>query len=400
MRSVSLAFAALLAGALPVLAEPSPDIAARMDAVIDRAIAEDRIVGAVVLVSVDGKVVYHRAAGMADREAGTPMGEDAIFRLASVTKPMVSAAFMRLVEDGRVGLDDPVTKYLPDFAPRLPDGTAPTITLEQLLTHTSGLSYRFIEPMDSDYDRLDVSDGLDQPGLSLDENLRRLAQAPLKFRPGEGWGYSLGIDVLGGVMEQVTGQPLSDAVENAVTGPLGMTDTGFTVTDPARLAVPYADGDPVPARMTDGQFVPLGNKGALFAPARALDATSYPSGGGGMVGTAGDFMTFLEAIRAGGGGILKAATVTAMTHDTVGAQAATQGQGWGFGYGWAVLDDPAAAGTPQSGGTLQWGGAYGHSWFVDPARKMSVVAFTNTTFEGMSGPFTTEVRDAAYPPAE
>lgn len=397
MRSLLLAFfGGLLAG--PALAEPSLDTAlsARLDTVIERAIAERRIVGAVVLVARDGRLVYRRATGFADREAGAPMRENAIFRFASVSKPIVTAAFMRLVEEGRLSPEDPVTRHLPGFRPRLADGSVPAITLHQLATHSSGLSYRLLEPAGSIYHSLNISDGLDQPGLGLAENLQRLAKAPLAFPPGTGWRYSLGIDVLGGAMEAATGEALPALVERLVTGPLGMADTGFSVSDPSRLAAAYADGKPAPTRIADDEAVPLYEGGVRFTPSRIFDTKSFASGGAGMAGTAHDLLRFLDAVRGGGAPILKPATVAAMMRAQIGPQAATQGPGWGFGYGWAVLVDPRAAGTPQSAGALQWGGAYGHNWFVDPERKLTVVALTNTAFEGMSGPFTIEVRDAIY----
>lgn len=394
--ALALAFAAALAAPAAPAGDAAPTLQTRVDAVIDQAIAEQRIVGAVVLVSVDGKVVYQRAAGLADREAGRPMRRDTVFRLASVTKPIVSAAAMRLVERGELSLDDAVTRWLPDFRPRLPDGSQPTITVRQLLTHTSGLSYRLMEPPGGPYDRLDISDGLDQPGLSLDENLRRLAQAPLAYEPGTSWRYSLSLDVLGAVIERAAGRPLPDVVRETVTAPLGLKRAGFKADHAEELATPYFDARPQPQRMWDGVDVPIGGAVARFAPSRILDARSYPSGGAGMVATADEVLTFLEAVRQGGRPILSPATVQAMTTDQVGPQAQTQGPGWGFGYGWAVLVDPALAKSPQSAGTYQWGGAYGHSWFVDPARRLTVVAMTNTAFEGMNGRFTTDLRNAVY----
>jgi len=399
MRSplIPLALATILGGLSPdrALAD-EPARTARLEAVIERALAERRIVGTVVLVAHDGRVVFHRAAGLADREAGRPMHEDTIFRLASLSKPMVSAALMRLVEQGRLTLDDPVTRWLPAFRPRLADGSMPTLSLRQLLNHTSGLGYRFEEVADGPYHRLQISDGMDQPDLTLAENLRRLAEAPLAFAPGTGWRYSLGLDVLGAVIEAATGEPLAAVVRHTVTGPLGLGDTGFVASDPARLAVPYADARPEPVRMSDGISVPLWDGAVVFAPSRALTAAAYASGGAGMVGTAGEFLRFLESLRQGGQPILAPATVALMMRDQVGPAAATQGPGWGFGFGWAVLDDPAAAATPQAQGTIQWGGAYGHSWFVDPARALSVVVLTNTAFEGMSGAFPREIRNAVY----
>jgi CubicO group peptidase (beta-lactamase class C family) len=402
---LSLVAAASLTVAAPqVCAAPpeavavAPDAAlkARLDPVIDRAIAEHRLVGTVVLVARDGKVVYRRAAGLADREAERPMREDAVFRFSSVTKPFVSAAAMRLVEQGKLRLDDPVTKYLPDFRPKLADGTQPVITVRQLLNHTSGLTYGLAEPTSHPYHALGVSDGLDRSGITLDENLRRLAKAPLGFPPGSTWRYSLAIDVLGGVMEKAAGAPLPQVVADTVTKPLGLADTGFVARDPARLAVAYVNAQPAPKRMTENMDVSLGATAVRFAPSRATDATAFPSGGAGMVGTAGDVLTFLETLRRGGAPILEPATVATMMKDQVGVQAATQGPGWGFGYGWAVLDDPAAAKTPQGAGTIQWGGVYGHSWFVDPQNRLTVVALTNTAFEGMNGAFTTQLRDAVY----
>jgi CubicO group peptidase (beta-lactamase class C family) len=382
---------------------PASSLPAQVDAVVERAIDEKRIVGAEILIAQDGAILYRRAAGFADREEGRPLREGAIFRLASITKPIVAAAAMRLVEQGAMTLDDPITRWLPDFRPRLPNGEAPTILVRHLLTHTAGLSYRFREPQDSPYHRLNVSDGLDQPGLSMEENLRRLAAAPLLSAPGATWRYSLAMDVLGAAAAKAAKASLPELVSEFVLDPLGMTDTGFLVRDPSRLVTPYADGAPEPVRMTEDIAVPITTLPDLppgaavrFAPSRAFDAASYPSGGAGMAGTAPDFLRFLEAIRLGGAPILQPETVAQMTSDQVGAQAQTQGPGWGFGYGWAVLVDPTLAGALQGPGTRQWGGVYGHSWSVDPTRALSVVAFTNTAVEGMNGRFVVDLRNAIF----
>ncbi|MBB4955964.1 CubicO group peptidase (beta-lactamase class C family) [Agrobacterium vitis] len=371
-------------------------LASRLDVAIDAALTENRLIGAVVLVARDGETLYRRAAGFFDREAGQPMREDAIFRLSSVTKPLVAAATMRLVERGAIALDQSVTRWLPEFRPKLGDNSCPEITLHQLLSHTSGLSYRFLEPEGSAYHRLAVSDGIDQPGLALDDNLHRLIQAPLAFAPGSSWRYSLGFDVLGKVLETAVRKPLPEIIHDEVTGPLGMVDTGFAVADRSRLTAAYANGDEIPCRMDGDVAVPLWEGAVRFSPDRVLDPASYASGGAGMAGTATDILTFLEMIRTGGAPILKPDTVAAMMRDQVGPQAETQGPGWGFGYGWAVLVDPAAAATPQAKGTLQWGGVYGHNWFVDPANGLSIVILTNTAFEGMTGQLVTDVRDGVY----
>lgn len=383
-------------GANAIALAPDAALKARIDGVLERAIAEQRLVGVVVLVARDGKLVYHRAAGLADREANRPMTEDAVFRFSSVTKPFVSAALVRLVEQGKIKLDAPVTTYLPDFKPKLADGTTPVITIRQLLTHTAGLTYGLAEGPSHPYHTLGVSDGIDLTGISLDENVRRIGQASLAFAPGSRWRYSVAIDVLGEVIEKAAGKPLPQVVADTVTLPLGLKDAGFVAKDPARLATPYANAQPAPVRMTDNQDVPIGPTAVRFAPSRALHAEEFPSGGAGMVGTAGDALKLLETIRMGGAPILKAATVAEMTKDQVGQQAATQGPGWGFGYGWAVLDDPAVAKTPQGAGTLAWGGVYGHNWFVDPVNRLTVVLMSNTAFEGMNGQVTRELRDAVY----
>jgi CubicO group peptidase (beta-lactamase class C family) len=269
------------------------------------------------------------------------------------------------------------------------------MTIRQLLTHTAGLSYRCFEPGDSQYRALDVSDGLDQPGLSLGENLRRLTQAPLVYEPGSSWRYSLATDVLGAVIAEAAAEALPDAIRHLMTGPLGMNDTDFTVVDRARLVTHYADGTPEPMRMIDGMAVPLFGAPVSFFPSRIFDSSSYPSGGAGMAGTAKDVLRFFETVRMGDG-VLHASTVERMVATHVGSWAQTWGPGWGFGLGWAVLDDPAIAGTPQAKGTIQWGGVYGHCWFVDRVNGLTVVILTNTAFEGMSGAFPIEIRDAIY----
>ncbi|WP_413991062.1 serine hydrolase domain-containing protein [Labrys okinawensis] len=362
--------------------------ARRLDAVIDKAIAEERIVGAMALVAEDGEIVYRRAAGYADREAGTPVAEDTIFRLASVTKPMVAAAALSLVDSGTLALEDAVTRFLPDFRPRLADGSEPVISIRHLLTHTSGLIYG--------YDRAaGISDGMDMPGRGMAENLARIAAQPLAFSPGSAWRYSVAIDVLGGLMENAADKSLPEIVAERVTAPLGLDDTEFLATKPERLAIPYADGAPRPIRMADLQPV-QGKDGMLFfCPPRAFDPTSFPSGGGGMVGTAGDFLTFIEAVRQGGAPILSPASVHLLSENAIGGFD-TGVPGRGFSLGWSISRDPTAAGLPYTVSTWQWGGVYGHSWFVDPVRKLSVVSFTNTAVAGVNGAYPDAIRDAVY----
>src|SRR3954447_3276902 len=182
-------------------------LAARLDPVLDTALAENRIVGAVAMVAKGGQLAYARAAGLADREAGRAMTRDTIFRASSLTKPIVTAAFLSLVEDEVMGLDDPVIRWLPDFQPKF-QGQVPTITLRHLLTHTAGLSYGFMQPDDGPYLKLGVSDGMDQPGLGFPEELARITQAGLFYPPGAAWLYSVGLDVLGAAIEAATRKTL------------------------------------------------------------------------------------------------------------------------------------------------------------------------------------------------
>ena len=383
-----------LAGA----ADVDSSLSSRVDAVIDRAVTAQRLIGVVVLIARDGSIIHRRAGGFADREARQPMREDTIFRLSSLTKPIVTAAALALVERGRLNLDDEVTRWLPDFRPKMLDGSAAVITVRQLLTHTAGLSYSFFQPSGGPYERAGVSDGLAEPGLSLDEELQRLATVPLTVVPGTEWGYSLGLDVLGAVIARAGGASLPDLVESLVTGPLGMKDTAFEVRDLRRLAAAYVDGMR-PRRMADPDIVQLG-PGALtrFSPARILDPKSFPSGGAGMAGTATDFMSFLETIRQGGGAILNPQSTHSMMSNQIGALRINLEltPSWGFGFGGAVLMDPALAGVPQSAGTWKWGGVYGHHWYVDPQRRLTVAALSNTTAEGMAGDFVGALRDAVY----
>ncbi len=382
--------------------EPGGPALSRVDAVIDRAIAEKRIVGTVVLISHDGRVAYRRAAGLANRETRTQMSTERIFRLSSLTKPLVSAAAMSLTERGKLALDDPVTKWLPDFRPKMPDGSLPAITVKQLLTHTAGLGYGFLEGPEGPYHQAHVSDGLDESPVSLDKNVRRIASVPLLYEPGKSWMYSVGLDVLGAVLERAGNAPLADVVKQRVTGPLNMSDTAFYCREPTRLAVPYVDGKPEPALMSDPAVVPFGTGGGIrFSPRRALNPHAYPAGGVGMVGSGDDFLRFLEALRKGGAPILERRSVQAMMTNQIAELPTFRGPGIAFGFGFAIVTDPNAALTPQSAGTIDWGGVYGHRWFVDPQRRLSVVALTNTALEGMSGAFPQELRDAIYgPPAD
>jgi CubicO group peptidase (beta-lactamase class C family) len=374
------------------------DLAQRIDAVADAAIDAGSIAGLSVLVAHRGQLVHRRDAGWFDREAGVPMRADAIFRLASLTKPIVSATAMAMIDRGVLALDDEIARWLPAFKPRSTDGGMPAITVRQLLTHTAGFDYAFQQPAEGSYHRARISDGMDA-SIDMDEQLRRIASVPLLFAPGEGWHYSVALDVLGEVLARAGDSSLPGLVAHYVTEPLDMRDTGFAVRDATRLAVPYADGAPA-QRMGDPQQVPFfeGVAGFRFSPSRVHDPRAFVSGGAGMVGTAADFLRLLEAVRGGGAPILSTASAQAMMSNQIGALRidVEPVPAWGFGFGGAVLMDAPLAATGQSPGTWKWGGVYGHHWFVDPVRDLTVLAMTNTAVGGMMGPFPDALLAAVY----
>lgn len=374
----------------------SGPLAARLDAAIDKAIAEKRIVGTNTIVAIDGRIAYARAAGMADREAGQAVSSDTIFRYASLTKPIVSSVILKLHEAGKLNIDDPVAHYLPYFTPSLPDGTKPSISIRQLLCHTGGLTTD-LSPSKEELSQANFQaiNGSFRH-LGLEENMRRLAAMPLMDPPGTLWVYGLSLDVLGAVVEKVHGDTLSNAVAAHITGPLGMNDCTFCVTDVARLATAYADGPDGAVRMAASQTMKhkRGHE-VTFVPARIMDAEAFPSGGSGLAGTAGNFMSFLLALQRGdiiSSDLLAEATRNQL--DKAGPNGLPDGHG--FGLIGAVIDNPEATNTPQNQNSFYWAGVFGNHWFVDPKAGITSVALTNTAFEGNNGPFTEEIRDAIY----
>lgn len=361
---------------------------ANVDAVMDAAIANDKIVGAELVVLREGQEIIRRTAGWFDREAGAPMIGNAIYRLASVTKPIVAATALAMVDNGLLALDDLVSAHLPYFTPKAPDGSPAQITIHHLLTHTSGLAYAYP-------DEPEFSGGLGPSDNDFEANFTAVARQPLLFAPGTGWNYSVAIDVLGAVIAAVTSGSLQDAVKTHVTGPLGMDDTGFFVADMARLAKPYADGTP-PFPMPDPhQPMTETGPGPLFSPSRIFNTRAFQSGGAGMAGAPSDIARFLETLRTGGGAVLKPETVSLAFSNRIGTiERAEAGQR--FGYFGAIVDDPVAANSPSAAGTVNWGGVYGHSWLVDPANRLTIVSMSNTALEGCTGQYPKDLIRAVY----
>ena len=359
-----------------------------LDAAIEAALG-DRIVGCVVLVNQDGKEIYARTAGFADRETGRKLERDAIWRLASVTKPIVATAALKMMEAGLLQLDDPVSKFLPYFTPPSPDGVVRPITLRQLFSHSSGLSYETVPA--------DVSPGMSGPYISLEENMRRLAKAPLMFAPGTGWAYGTSIDVLGAVVAAINNSTLEAAVTKYAAGPLGMVDWRFTPTDATRVTANYANGNPPddpivpPARITEDNL-----QGTNFHVDRIFRADAPQSGGGGSCGTADDVMKMLEVYN-GNGTHLKPETVDEAFRNQIGDLPRRETDaGKRFSLLGALLVDPAAAGNPCPAGTLDWGGAWGHNWVIDPENRITILVCTNVAPEGCNGPFRDDILNAVY----
>ena len=365
----------------------------RLNQVIDRFLETGKITGTVVLAYQHGQPLFRRAAGFSDREAGKPVEFDTIFRMASLTKPIVAATALAMIDRGLMAVSDRVAEHLPWFQPKAPDGGAADISIHHLLTHTSGLVYDLaLEHLSDDQA---ITCGLLDTDLDCEANFSRHNAVPLAFPPGTQWGYSFATDILGAILAKVHGGSLEDAVVTYIAGPLGMVDSRFHVTDPARLAVPYADSHPAAVRMSDPYFGPGDGGWTLgFSPSRIFNPRAFQSGGAGMVGTAGDFLVFLETLRSGGGAVLKPEMVGLGLSNRIGALVSDPG--CSFGYFGAVVEDPAEALTPQPAGTVRWGGVYGHSWFIDWANELTVLSMSNNALEGCMGKFPGKIVEAVY----
>lgn len=368
-------------------------IAQRVSTLVDRVIKEERITGAVVLVYQDGEPLLEQAAGFADREAGAPARLDTIFRYASVTKPIVAVTALVMIEKGLLSLDDRVLQYLPWFRPKTADGEEAVITIRHLLTHTSGLLYDPALELLPEAQRMTL--GLGNTGLSLEENFSRHNAIPLAFAPGSRWGYSFATDILGGVLAAVHDGTLEEAVIHHVAGPLGMADARFHVTDPARLAVAYADSADRPVRMPDPWVSSdEDNWRTVFSPGRIFNPQAFQSGGAGMAGTAQDFLLLLEMLRTGGGNLLSPDMARAALSNQIGD---IEGEpGYRFTFVGGLITDPIAAMTALPKGAIQWGGVYGNTWFIDPADRLTVVSLTNNALEGCNGAYPEMLRAAVY----
>ena len=356
---------------------------ARIPPVMRAEIDKGTFPGAVTLVARNGRVVHHEAIGYLDAAKTRPMTKDAIFRLASMTKPLVSVAAMMLVEQGTLKINDPVATWLPELKDLKVETAAGDvaltrpITVQDLLRHTAGMVYAGstrsprIKKM---YEELNI-ESLERD-ITAAEVLKNLGTIPLAHQPGTFWEYSISVDVLGLLLERVTKKNLDVLLREMLTEPLGMTDTAWWVSleKRARLAETL-DSDP--------------QKAAMLKSYRQYDnpaVRTYLKGGAGMVGTAGDYMKFLQMVANGGEyagrRYLSKKTVEFMLSDHTpgmgGTTIASTGPGYAFGLGFAVRAHDGFAWTPGSKGDAMWAGAWGTSFWIDPKEKLVGILMTQS----------------------
>jgi len=370
----------------------------RIRPAIEREIAQNRLAGGIGLLARRGKIAYFETYGMADKEAGRPMTKDTIFRIFSMTKAVTGVAVMTLYEDGRFSLTDPVSRYLPEFASmkvaiektdpvtnkRMLSHTVPAerpIRILDLLRHTSGLDYD--GPRDEKGDPFFRKLGISATGSregSLADFVKKLAQAPLVHQPGTIWDYGLSIDVLGRLVEVVSGQALDQFFADRVFKPLKMDDTGFFVPESKwpRLAALYTPNpDGTIKRATDAEQEFGKKKPGVFM------------GGAGLTSTASDYARFVQMLVNGGqldgASILGPKTVELMRADVLGDLPRTLPNlpppGYGFGLTFAVNRGPAQSATAFSRGEYFWGGAAGTSFWIDPQERLVGVWMMQTMLD-------------------
>ena len=386
---------------------------ARAGDYLGRYVDEGKLAGWQLVVARGGAVVWHECRGLADVAAGTPVSAQTLWRLHSMTKPVTAVAALMLFEAGAFALDDPVDRWLPEFAaPRVYQygpppcpGTVPSpepISVRHLLTHTAGLTYGFhgVHPVDAMYRAAEQEPGW--AGTDLAGRCERWAATPLLYVPGTAWMYSVASDVLGRLVEVVSGQRLDEFFAERIFRPLAMTDTGFWADGgrAARLATVYERDAGTGALVREDE-----------AGARGMRPPVFLSGGGGLVGSAADYHRFTQFLLRGGelGGerLLGARTVRLMFRNHLPGGASFGARqppppawppepGLGYGLGLGVVDDPAAAGRPASAGTGYWGGALNTEFFADPAEDLAAMLFTQLAPYG-SLPLQRELGQMIYP---
>jgi CubicO group peptidase (beta-lactamase class C family) len=409
----------------------SPESAGMSKAALDRIddhlkrcyIDSGRFPGTQLLVYRRGNIVHSAVQGFADLERKTPVRDDTIFRIYSMTKPVTSVAFMMLVEEGRVALDEPVHKYIPEWKNLgvFQAGTAPAfltkpparpMQIVDLLRHTSGLTYGFQQRGNVDAAYRKAKIGEVELAGTLDTMIADLAKIPLEFSPGEAWNYSVSTDVIGYLIGKISGIPFEQFLKERIFDPLGMADTDFFVqADKAHRFAACYNADPGGMM----SFHAAEKKGGLTlqddpTTSPFLTKPSFISGGGGLCSTAADYLTFCRALLNGGelGGVRligpKTLKLMATNHLPGGRDlpemsrsmfAEATYNGIGFGIGFSVTMDPAKTLIPGSAGEYAWGGAATTSFWIDPAEEL-ITIFMTQVMPSSAYPVRRELRTMVY----
>lgn len=379
-----------LSEAAPTTEGMSKERLARIDKMLLEAIAQKEIPGAVALIARDGKIVYYKAFGFADAQSERAFQKDDIFRIASQTKAITSTAVMMLWEEGKFQLDDPISKYIPEFRDAqvldslneqdMSYTTKPAdkpITIRHLLTHTSGIGYGVIdgdERFKKIYDKAGIVDLFTTKSVLIGDNIKKLATLPLHHNPGERFTYSEGLDVLGYFIEVVSGMPLDKFFQERIFGPLGMKDTYFYLpASKAKRLVPVQT-------KKDGKWVKYeASFYDINYPIKG--AASFFSGGAGLSSTAKDYATFLQMYlnngELNGTRLLSRTTVQSIMANQIGDIWGDSGEYYGLAFG--VLDEKGQdMGGRGSAGTFQWGGYFNTQYFADPEEKIIGILLKQT----------------------
>jgi CubicO group peptidase (beta-lactamase class C family) len=359
---------------------------ARIGPAIRRYVDQRVVAGVVTLVARNGRVVELDTAGWRDVTSRSPMRRNTIFRIASMTKAVTSVAAMMLVEEGRLRLADSVSKFIPQFRETKvrvgPDSLVPPnrpITVHDLLTHRSGLVYGFIDTsaVGKAYRAARVNDGVSGVDSTQAENMTRLAAQPLASQPGHEWRYSISVDVLGRVVEVVSGLTLEQFFQRRIFNPLRMHDTGFRVPDQklGRLATSYTgEHGSLRAMATTDSWADGRLRLGLFGGPGTRGSSTFFSGGAGLFSTADDYARFAQMLLNGGvlDGVrlLSRKTVELMTADATSDLKDPLGPGVGFGLGFAIVRDLGASALLGSKGMYSWGGILGTSFWIDPQERL------------------------------
>ena len=350
---------------------------ARLSGGMASLVDQGRVAGVVTMVARHGKVIEFEATGKRDIAANLPMQKDSIFRIYSMTKPITGVAMMMLFEEGKWQLNDPVAKYIPEFADLKVYGTDPNgnvalkdqvhpVTMRELMSHTGGFTYGYFS--NTPVDKLQREADILNVNNTLDEMIKRVAKLPLNAQPGSEWHYSISVDIQGYIVQKLSGMPFEEFLEKRIFKPLNMVDTGFYV--PAdklkRLAEFYSYGK-------DGRLEVV--RGGLNHDFSAKPALS--SGGGGLVSTAADYMRFCQMLLNGGKldgvRLISPRSVELMRTNVLPPGMQTPWSGEGFGLDFGVYTDVVAAGGYYGKGTYYWGGAAGTWFWIDPTDELIVI---------------------------